>query len=129
MPIDKKDFEYYITSVVCNIINIHIPKYFLETLVLRKYISQSQYQVIENLETKTQDVHLTINGQTVVIPFKFEGFPRSEITKEDVERSLLTPGINALIEKLVNEYQPYFSELEYIERTRKPGLPVPAGFK
>lgn len=115
MGISKKEFEYYITSVVSNIINIHAPQYFLEHLKFNHLGCPVEYQVIQNPETKTQDVHLTAGNKSVVIPFRFDGYPREKITKEDVIKNQLTPGVNFLIERLTDEYYPQFEDITWAE--------------
>jgi len=122
MSISKKEFEHCIMNVVSNIINIHAPKYFLEHLKFRHVGAPSEYRVIQNPETRTQDVHLTIGDKTAVIPFRFDGYPRENITKEDVRKHQLTPGVNFLIERLVDEYYPQFENATWPEIISKDNL-------
>jgi hypothetical protein len=122
MSISKKDFEHCIMNVVLNIINIHAPQYFLEHLKFKHVGAPVEYRVIQNPQTQTQDVHLTIGDKTVAIPFRFDGYPRDKITKEDVEKNQLTPGVNFLMEKLTDEYYPQFEDAKWVEIISKDDL-------
>lgn len=102
-------------NVVSNIINIHSPQYFLEHLKFNHLGCPVEYRVIQNPETKTQNVHLTAGNKSAVIPFRFDGYPREKITQEDVIKNQMTPGVNFLIERLTDEYYPQFKDATWDE--------------